>query len=152
MAADSPGPAPSPEFQSAAQGSHPAPTYNEVFFQRRADEERAALVSEAPVAPSPEEVVIAAPVEPVIEAAQPLPSVDAPFAPVETIVDAPKEEAAASPEPAPVPEVIPTVSEVEPTVVAAQPEPVMVASEPVRAEPENEKGGFLNRLFGKFRK
>jgi hypothetical protein len=132
-------------LQPSAQGIPGAPSYNEVFFQRREDEINGA----GPVAYPDAVEVVTAP-HPIVETAPPATSVEVP---VESVVSVPREETREPVAPAPLIETTPDAVEANsPVTISAPSVDAAVVAEPPRAPPETQKGGFFNRIFGKFRK
>lgn len=135
-------------FQTSVHGIPAAPAYNEVFFQRRADDGStgASMVGSITAVPEPVEVVTT--IEAAIDTAPPAPEA-AP--PVESAVSAPAQEVREAV--APLVETTAALVEVKPTEAEiAPPDAAVVIDEPPQASPENQKTGFFNRIFGKFRR
>ncbi|MDA4135174.1 MAG: hypothetical protein OK441_06360 [Thaumarchaeota archaeon] len=135
-------------FQPAVQGIPAVPAYNEVFFQRRADDGSIDNVTVASVAANPEPAGIVATPEPIVDTA---PAAPQELAPVESVVSEPEQELREAVAPAVV--TAPLAVEVKPTETEKVPSIAVGAiEEPPHAPPENQRGGFFSRIFGRRRK
>jgi hypothetical protein len=139
----------SPSVQ-ASRGIPVASSYNEVFFQRRAEESRSEVSPSVVALPRSEavETVVAEPtVAPVLPAPPAAPSESLAIVPMEEVKE-PIAPIAVVDAPAIPVEVASTTIETIPTVQA----PVAAESPPKQEAQETQKGGFFNRIFGKLRK
>ena len=135
-------------FQPVVQGIPAVPAYNEVFFQRRADEGSIDNVMVTSVTANPEPVGIVATPEPIVDTA---PAAPQEIEPVESVVSEPEQELREAVAPAVA--AAPLAVEVRPTETEAAPSIAVGAIEaPPHAPPENQKGGFFSRIFGRRRK